>query len=276
MPGGRGDLGGLVSCAAGAAGGGSALRFMAFKAASMLHEVLFRFCFSLSPSFLPLSLHPASERAPHNHMISRGRQPSVGLLRFFLVLEYLCGRGSMRLHAGAPSSSRCAIGQTNLRSVRILLSAAAFSGAGMPRPDLQPQELPELLMTALKQNDIPKANAGLESMWAFAGDTTRFIYQNNMTEFIEDAHKTASSLPTSFYGTAMNGKAYVMEGDMSMCGGNEDPWIATQVMRTISCDGRMRRWQWELRKHRRPPNLGSWFVESIGSSDRRGNFDVEG
>ena len=67
----------------------------------------------------------------------------------------------------------------------------------MPRPDLQPQELPELLMTALKQNDIPKANAGLESMWAFAGDTTRFIYQNNMTEFIEDAHKTASSLPTS-------------------------------------------------------------------------------
>ena len=163
------------------------------------------------------------------------------------------------------------------RAVRIALSAgAAFRGAGSPRPDLLPQDVPDLLMVALKQNDVPVCNAGLQSMWDFSGDTTKFVYQRNVTEFIEDAHKTAESLPTSFYGVAMNGKGYIMEGDLSFVGGSEDPWIATQIMRTISSDGRMRRWQWELRKHRRPPNLGAWYVESIGSSDRKGNFDLEG
>ena len=59
-------------------------------------------------------------------------------------------------------------------------------------------------------------------------------------------------------------------------GGTERCWIATQVMRTVSNDGRMRRWQWEVRKHRRPPNMGAWYVESIGSSDKNGNFDIKG
>ena len=84
-------------------------------------------------------------------------------------------------------------------------------------------------------------------------------------------------MPTSFYGTAMNGQSWEMEGTMNMVGG--DParaWIATQIMKTVSSDGRMRRWQWELRMHRRPPLMGAWYVESIGSSDRLGNFDIEG
>ena len=51
---------------------------------------------------------------------------------------------------------------------------------------------------------------------------------------------------------------------------------ATQVMRTVSSDGRRRRWQFELRQQRRPPNLGAWFVESIGSSDKDGTFDIDG
>ena len=114
-------------------------------------------------------------------------------------------------------------------------------------------------------------------MWAFADDTTRFVYQNNRTEFVEDAHETASALPTSFYGTAMRGRSWEMEGSMNMVGNDPELcWIATQIMRTVSSDGRMRRWQWELRKKRRPPDLGAWFVESIGSSDRLGNFDVAG
>ena len=110
-----------------------------------------------------------------------------------------------------------------------------------------------------------------------AGDTTRFIFDNNVTEFIESAHETAAGMPTSFYGTAMNGRSWEMEGAMNMVGG--DPakaWIATQIMKTVSSDGRMRRWQWELRMHRRPPLMGAWYVESIGSSDRLGNFDIEG
>ena len=152
-----------------------------------------------------------------------------------------------------------------------------FSGAGKPRPSLPPEDVPGLLMEALAKNDFPDVDAGLRAMWAFASDATRFIYQNNMTEFIEDAHETANTLPTSFYGAAMHGRKWEMEGTLNMVGGPSDScWIATQVMQTVSSDGRFRRWQWELRRHRRPPNLGAWYVESIGCSDRRGNFDIQG
>ena len=154
---------------------------------------------------------------------------------------------------------------------------AAFGGAGVPRAELPVHELPDLLMSALRKNDYPEVDSGLQSMWAFAGDTMRFIYQNNRTEFIEDAHTTANTLPTSFYGMAMRGQSWEMEGEMNLVGNDPDScWIATQIMRTVSSDGRLRRWQWELRKHRRPPNMGAWYVESIGSSDRLGNFDIAG
>lgn len=161
------------------------------------------------------------------------------------------------------------------RVAAALASSSSFPGAGCPRPTLAPADIPPLLMHALSDNDAPTTDSGLHAIWAFAGDTTRFIYKNNVTEFIEDAHATAE-LPTSFYGVAMNGKAFVMEGELNLVGEPDAAWIATQIMRTVSCDGRMRRWQWELRKHRRPPNLGAWYVESVGSSDRKGNFDIEG
>lgn len=152
-------------------------------------------------------------------------------------------------------------------------SLLAFQGAGVPRVELQPEEIPPLLMKALELNDFPYIDAGLESMWAFAGDTTRHIFQQNVTDFIESAHETADQFPTSFYGCAMYGK-WSMETEMNRVGG-EHGWIATQVMKTITSDGRLRRWQWELRKNKRPPDLNVWFVESIGSSDRKGQFEPE-
>lgn len=146
-----------------------------------------------------------------------------------------------------------------------------------PSPEIAPAKIPALLMQALMNNNFPEIDSGLRLMWAFAGDTTNFMFQNNMTEFIESAHETADQYPTSFYGMAMFGRTWELEGNINMVGGDESScWIATQVMKTVSCDGRMRRWQWELRKHRRPPLMGAWYVESIGSSDRLGNFDVEG
>lgn len=149
-----------------------------------------------------------------------------------------------------------------------------FSGAGVPGPDLRPEELPALLMTALELNDAPRDDAGLTSMWHFAGGNTKHVFQQNMTEFIESAHKTANALPTSFYGVSMHGRSWEMETDLNRVGG-DDGWIATQVMKTVASDGRVRRWQWELRKNRRPPCLGCWLVEAIGSSDRKGNFEPE-
>jgi len=151
---------------------------------------------------------------------------------------------------------------------------SAWEGAGVPREDLPPGEIPTLLMKGLSLNDFPEIDSGLESMWAFAAGGTKHIFQHNVTEFVESAHETADTLPTSFYGVAMNGQSWEMETDVNMVGG-EDGWIATQVMKTISSDGRLRRWQWELRKNRRPPCLGCWMVESIGSSDRRGKFEPE-
>ena len=44
----------------------------------------------------------------------------------------------------------------------------------------------------------------------------------------------------------MNGQSWTLETELNRVGGDSG-WIATQVMKTISSDGRMRRWQWEYR-----------------------------
>jgi len=150
-----------------------------------------------------------------------------------------------------------------------------FQGAGKPRPELPPDDIPALLMTALSQNDTPYENAGLESMWYFAeGSATHHIFQNNMTDYIESAFQTAIEFPTSFYGVALYGLSWEMETNINRVGG-DDGWIATQVMKTVTSDGRVRRWQFELRRNRRPPCLNCWHVETIASSDRKGNFEPE-
>lgn len=159
-----------------------------------------------------------------------------------------------------------------MSSAAITIIESDFQGAGVPRINLQPEEIPTLLMTALSQNDFPHVDAGLKSMWAFSSDTTRFIFQRNDTEFVDMAHQTAREFPTSLYGCAFHGQSWTMETSLYRVGGEND-WSATQVMKTISRDGRSRRWQWELRKQRRPPFY--WYVESVGSSDRNGQFEAE-
>jgi len=144
----------------------------------------------------------------------------------------------------------------------------------VPSPDLSPEEIPDLLMRVLQKNDFPEVDSGLRIMWEFAGGNTKHIFKHNITEYIESAHETADTLPTSFYGVAMNGMEWTFETKINRVGG-EEGWIATKLMKTISSDGRMRRWQWELRKNKRPPCLGCWIVEAIASSDRKGKFEVE-
>ena len=156
----------------------------------------------------------------------------------------------------------------------LVITESEREGAGLPREDLDPKDLPTLLMEALSLNDFPLADSGLRSMWAFAGETTRFVFQQNETQFIESAQKTANEFPTSFYGNAFYGKSWKMLTPLNRVGG-EDGWICTQVMSTISSDDRLRRWQWELRRNRRTLNLNCWFVESVGSSDREGQFEPE-
>lgn len=155
-----------------------------------------------------------------------------------------------------------------------MIVSSQWNGAGSPRSNLDPEEIPTLLMMALENNDNPTPNVGLISMWHFAGGNTHHVFKHNMTDFIESAHETANEFPTSFYGAAMYGQGWSMESGINRVGG-ENGWIATQVMKIICSDGRIRRFQWELRKNKQPPDLGCWLVDSIGSSDRKGNFEAE-
>jgi len=171
-----------------------------------------------------------------------------------------------------------------------VITESDFPGAGEPRPDLPPERIPELLYTALANNDFPSVDAGLQAMWKFSSDTTRHIFEHNVTDFIESAHETAREFPTSLYGCAFFGQSWEMETELNRVGCTSDDdddidddgsrsgsscWIATQVMKTVSSDGRVRRWQWELRKRRRPPDMNCWYVESVASSDRKGQFEAE-
>lgn len=190
------------------------------------------------------------------------------------TLAYIQWTPSTRGRVSWGDSGACFLDKSDSGNSGLQITESAFPGAGVPRPELTPEEIAPLLMEALEYNDFPTVDAGLLSMWAFSGDTTRYIFGNNQTEFIDSAHETASTWPTSFYGSAIKGKEWSIETPINRVGGDSG-WIATQVMRTVSSDGRLRRWQWELRKHRRPPKRGCWYVETIGSSDRKGQFEAE-
>lgn len=117
-------------------------------------------------------------------------------------------------------------------------------------------------MHSLNNNDLPSKDAGVRLCWEFSSEITKHIFKYNITEFIESCHETANEFPTSFYGVAMNGKSWEVETDINRVGG-ENGWIATQVLKSISSDGRVRRWQWELRKNRRPPDLDCWRMKTL-------------
>lgn len=123
---------------------------------------------------------------------------------------------------------------------------------------LKPEDVIPLIMHSLNNND----GEGLLLVWEFSSEITKHIFKYNITEFIESCHETANEFPTSFYGIAMNGKSWEVETDINRVGG-ENGWIATQVMKSISSDGRLRRWQWELRKNKRPPCLGCWRMRTL-------------
>ena len=53
----------------------------------------------------------------------------------------------------------------------------------------------------------------------------------------------------------MRGRSVELEGQMNMVGGADDAWIATQILKTVASDGRMRRWQWELVRAAAPIHL---------------------
>ena len=50
-----------------------------------------------------------------------------------------------------------------------------------PADSLAPDDIAPLIMYALKNNDTPEKDAGLNLVWEFASDTTQYIFSNNIT-----------------------------------------------------------------------------------------------
>lgn len=59
--------------------------------------------------------------------------------------------------------------------------AGSWEGAGLPRPDLPPEEIPSLLMKSLRLNDFPDEDAGLNSLWNFSSGMLRQRSDRNVT-----------------------------------------------------------------------------------------------
>ena len=133
--------------------------------------------------------------------------------------------------AEAAEAESIAWAKDNLAKEADRMLSEGYEGAGVPRASLPAGEVVPLLMRALQFNSCPETDSGLHSMWAFATGTTRFIFASNRSEFVESAHETAGSLPTSFYGVALHGKSWELEGELNRVGGDSG-WIATQVMCT--------------------------------------------
>lgn len=170
----------------------------------------------------------------------------------------------------------------SLDAVRAFLRRGRASGASASAepsatrlPDIAdaPPAMIEAALRALGDRTLP-VNATLERVWSLAGDVMRHYYRDGgVDEFVGDALETAEEFPTSFYGTAINGKGWRVLRPFALAGG-PDGWIGTAVVETVASDDRVRKWIWELRKRRRPPDMGTWYIESIGSSDADGTFDV--
>ena len=103
-------------------------------------------------------------------------------------------------------------------------------------------------MKALKLNDFPNIDAGVQALWNFSGEITRRAYKHDMDEFFRRAHQDAMARPASFYGMALEGKSWEIETSLNRIGGDQG-YLATQILKTTAHDGRIRRWQFLLRKN---------------------------
>ena len=148
----------------------------------------------------------------------------------------------------------------------------ADAPAVLPEVDDEPGPMIDKLFAALAHPSVHESNATLERIWDIAGDTLRWIFKNDVADFVESARMTADTYPTSFYGATMRGRSWRVARPWQT---TSSGWIGTCVVETVCADGRLRRWIAEARQRRRPPLMGTWYLESIGSSSADGTFDVD-
>ena len=148
----------------------------------------------------------------------------------------------------------------------------ADAPAVLPEVDDEPGPMIDKLFAALAHPSVHESNATLERVWDIAGDALRWIFNNDLADFVESARMTADTYPTSFYGATMRGRSWRVARPWQT---TSSGWIGTCVVETVCADGRLRRWIAEARQRRRPPLMGTWYLESIGSSGADGTFDVD-
>ena len=146
------------------------------------------------------------------------------------------------------------------------------AAATLPEVDDAPGDMVTKLFAALSHPSVHATNATLDRVWDISGESLKWIFNNDRDEFVQSARETADTYPTSFYGSTMRGKSWRLLRPFEVTASG---WIGTSVVETVTSDGRLRRWICECRQRRRPPDVGTWYIESIGSSAADGTFHVD-
>jgi len=102
------------------------------------------------------------------------------------------GRGDSSW-AGAGAQWRTRHGKVALRQSSSA-SDPQSSMAGTGFSSASPQSIPALLMEALRRNNFPEVDSGLAVAWEFFGDSSKYIFQHNYTDFVVCAHETADEV----------------------------------------------------------------------------------
>ena len=106
------------------------------------------------------------------------------------------GRGGAGSWAGAGAQWRTRHGKVagGLRQSSSAASDPESFMAGDGFSSASPQSIPTLLMEALRRNDFPEVDSGLAVAWDVFGDSSKYIFQHNYTDFVECAHETADEV----------------------------------------------------------------------------------
>ena len=133
--------------------------------------------------------------------------------------------------------------------------------ARKPCAELGPEEVVPMLMRALRLNDYPYINAGLQTVYDWSSDMCRLACGRNVDAFIQMSKASVFGMCIGITECSLRDPGLV---------GNDMFSVTVEVP---SPDSRPNRFfLWQLRKERRPPAAGAWLVHAVIASDYDGEI----